>query len=129
MIGKVDSDAVLQSLRTIYLSSRTPPCDVCRSYPLKTPGPNRNGRMASAGGSRNKSGGSGYGGSGYGVSGPRKQKATYPTVPRTGCWQQKPLTESEWEQDPPISTCIKGTCEDPKQEDKGESKYTYEKKK
>lgn len=99
-------------------------CSNKNQYPLMRNNPRLHSEMASTGGSGNNPGGSEYGGSGSG-----NQKATDPTVPRSGPWQQKPRTKCEWEQEPARPQCLDGRCNHPDHKPSGESNYTHEKKK
>ncbi|KAK2600656.1 hypothetical protein N8I77_010176 [Diaporthe amygdali] len=84
--------------------------------------------MASTGGGNNP-GGNNPGGSGHSGSGSKKEKETDPTVPRSGSWQHKPLTEWEWAEEPARVNCVRGDCERDAHVHSGESNYTHEKKK
>lgn len=56
-------------------------------------------------------GGAGQGGSGHGA---RKQKTVDPSVPRSGPWQDKPLTESQWPAEQKgRRNCLTGDCDRP----------------
>ncbi|KAG8162911.1 hypothetical protein KVR01_007389 [Diaporthe batatas] len=69
-------------------------------------------------------GGSGYGGSGGGGS--REKPPQDPSIPRSGPWQDKPRTESQYEQEQPRPGCLKGSCERKQHEPSGDN-YTYAK--
>ncbi|POS71223.1 hypothetical protein DHEL01_v210382 [Diaporthe helianthi] len=81
--------------------------------------------MATPGGGQMNPGGSGHGPSGGGGSGSGGKKSQDPSVPRCGPWQDKPRTESQWDQEPPRPSCISGSCTREQHEHSGESNYTH----